>query len=134
MDFSLVLPMPVLACKTFYDNFSNRANLGDKQLDKYNEAKATLWNTALAVGGYFLAMKYAKKLDLEFYEVAAIATLINPEIARIAVGGHFIWHGVFGAISSNGAARVTAASLAAIGYFANSEGGRQFKEYVYSFI
>jgi hypothetical protein len=124
MNFYDFVPAPVRAgaILLFVPKISNPTPL-----------KKELVSTALAVAGYFLANRYAKCVDLELWQVAALTALVLPNVARLGIGGYAVAIGVSRAFAvgmSNKTALATSLALAALGYFSNTVFGREWIELV----
>ena len=106
--------------------------------DKKPGHKKEMLDTALAVAGYFVAAHYACRLGLNLGQVAALTTLVLPNVARHAIGGHCLFYGIKNAIAAgrggDAATLVKNLALAAIGYFANTEFGFNLRRDAYAKI
>ncbi len=114
MEFKTIepyLPVPVLALKQVVWDKQKLSLFGKKEV----------LETALAVTGYFLAIKHAGYIGLNYLEVAALTSLVSPNIPRFAIGGHCVFYGIKGAIdahrANNIAGLVKNVALVTLGYF-----------------
>ena len=83
-----------------------------------------LYHTAIAIAGYFFTKKYAGEVGISPMVVALVTSVTLPEVGRMAIGGHFVFMGVKGAIAASKTRDVKSfalfAAMAACGYFCNT--------------
>lgn len=118
------LPTPLVSLKTIVF-----------EKGELSQFKYELINTVLAASGCFLAMKYAGKSGLNLAQLAAVATVINPAVAKLAIGGYLTWNGTKEAFAmykvGDFANFAKASALALLGYFTNTKKYQKYDEEVF---
>ena len=115
---TLYLPTPITGAINVVRSVMNNTNV------QSNNFRNVL-DGVLAAAGYALACKYASRVGLDPTKVALLGVVALPGVAKLSIGGHFVYKGVTEAIAAQAKGDWTSvaksATLATFAYFATTQ-------------